>query len=130
MPRTDRTENTIKMQKIDSIDSQYPLSSINVRSSPTISNNVISNMALFDATHTGGIEGNWYKIQNARNQVGYVHKSVVTIVPVKSDDMRERLIIDLHPDTVIIDKALHPILMNVLRNILDRVENAKPYEES
>ena len=128
-----------QMRAIETISSLYDLSTINVRKTPFLNGGIVTNLAEFDpdyvSKNTYPNDGHdWYKIADFTGFEAFVSSKVVTIVPVADANPDKRYIIDLHPDTIIVSEEALPIVQKVLeifcRNLLDRVNNPKPYEES
>ena len=126
-----------KMRKIESISSTFALDTINVRKTPFLTGGRIDFLAGFNpvmvSKNTYANDGHdWYKIADANGKTAYVSSQVVTIVPEKEAQAERRYIIDLHPDTIIIKESELTIVQEIFsafcRNLLDRVNNPKPYE--
>lgn len=124
------------MNKIKQITSPYTLSKIRVRSQPIIDTaNVITNIENFKPIHVAKEKvGDWYHIYNDKNE-GYVHSGIIEIETEPEEPEPEpilggRIIIDLHPDTIIIRAELKDPLLVILRNVITRIENAVLYEET
>lgn len=119
------------MQKIKRINSPHNLSVIRVRNEPATSGLIIGSLKTFNPVYAKveRVKGSifyWYEIKNEAGKIGYVASHLLTIdfEPVGEG----RVIIDLHPDTIIIPEALQPIFISILEHLLDRVKNAKKYK--
>lgn len=122
--------------KIETVNSRYSLTTINVREQASVVSQALSRFSVFNPTHvdttifeTGNANHpEWYRVMNESGEIAFVSTNVVTITHEELAGNGERFIVDIAPESFIVDRTTLTVLQNTVRNLLSRLQGAQPYD--